>query len=122
MRVGSLVVLCALVGCGSARRGEPVAGPLALSEEGRRGQIVFMVHCEQCHPGGEAGLGPALTNTPPPVWLQRQQVRLGAGSMPAFGRDELAPDDLDALADYLRALRRHRPDRERLVAPSNAQR
>ena len=111
-----------LVGCGSARRGEPVAGPLALSEDAQRGHVVFDTWCEQCHPGGEAGIGPALTNVPTPVWLQRRQVRLGAGAMPAFGEDQIPPDDLDALADYLRALRRHRPDREELVAPSTAQR
>lgn len=103
-------LLLLLVGCGSQRRGEAIVGPLALAEaEAVQGRMVFMKRCESCHPGGEAGLGPALTNSPAPVWLAMSQVRIGAGAMPAFGKDQISPDDLSALAAWLRALKRHRP-------------
>ncbi len=107
----TLPVLLLLLACGSQRRGEPLVGPLPLSGEAVRGREVFMANCHSCHPGGEAGLGPTITASPSPVWLQRQQVRLGAGAMPAFGKSEISPEDLDAMASFLRALRHHRPSK-----------
>lgn len=92
----------------SARRSEPLVGPLPLSSpEIAEGRKVFMAHCHQCHPGGEAGLGPALNNKPLPAFAVRIQVRQGFGAMPAFHRDEISETDLDALLAYLKALRRH---------------
>jgi mono/diheme cytochrome c family protein len=102
-------VVMLLVACGTQRRGEPIAGPLPLDGQAVRGQQVFMAQCNGCHPGGEAGVGPAITNAPPPVWVQRVQVRLGAGAMPAFGRTEVSGTDLDAVAAYLHTLKHHRP-------------
>ena len=99
-----------LAGCAGRYGGEPIAGPLALSPEETRGRVVYAQHCQQCHPGGEAGLGPSIVGNPVPVWLQRQQVRLGAGAMPAFGRAEIPRDDLAAVSSYVRALKRHRRD------------
>ena len=79
----ALLAAVLLMGCGSSRRGEPFVGPLALeSRDIQRGQTSFMKHCHQCHPGGEAGLGPALTNKPLPMFLVRAQVRYGLGAMP----------------------------------------
>ena len=99
-------------GC-SARRGEPIVGPLAISEPGiARGQQVFMRECHQCHPGGEAGLGPAINNKPLPGFLIKLQVRNGLGAMPAFSRNEINPEDLDHLVDYLKALRNHSGNRQ----------
>jgi mono/diheme cytochrome c family protein len=97
--------LFVLLACGSQRRGEPIVGPLSLTPEEERGRAVYMVHCQGCHPGGEAGLGPTLTKSPAAVWMQRQQIRLGAGQMPAFGRDEIPKDDLDALCAFLKTLK-----------------
>jgi mono/diheme cytochrome c family protein len=53
------------------------------------GQQVFLTHCHQCHPGGEAGLGPALNNRPLPDFLTRMQVRGGIGVMPGFSEEEI---------------------------------
>ena len=106
---GILVIsgLLLTTGC-SARRGEPIAGPLAISQpEITRGQQVFMRECHQCHPGGEAGLGPAINNKPLPGFLIKIQVRNGLGAMPAFSQNEISPEDLDRLVDYLKALRNH---------------
>jgi|SRR5579884_633623 len=103
------VLLCTtMAACGSARRGEPIAGPIVLTTEtARHGQVVFMRNCYQCHPGGEAGLGPAINNKPLPQFLIRYQIRHGFGAMPAFTEDQLSSTDLTALLEYLQALRRH---------------
>jgi mono/diheme cytochrome c family protein len=103
----SAALVALLAGCAGRYGGEPIAGPLALSPQETRGRVVYAELCQQCHPGGEAGLGPSVVGNPVPVWLQRQQVRLGAGAMPAFGREEIARDDLKAIAAYIRALKRH---------------
>jgi mono/diheme cytochrome c family protein len=107
---GALALLAALAaGCGSARRGEPLAGPLAVAApEARRGEAVFMRHCHQCHPGGEAGLAPSINDKPVPGFMVKTQVRLGVGAMPGFSREEISPEALDDLVAYLAALRRHR--------------
>lgn len=95
-------------GCGSARRGVPIAGPLRLDEEAQRGERVFMAYCQKCHPGGEAGLGPALNDKPLPGFLIRYQVRHGLGVMPPHSKAEISPEALDDLVAYLVRLRRHR--------------
>lgn len=103
-----ILLLLSTTGCGSARRGEPIAGPISLTtDSARHGQQLFMKHCQQCHPGGEAGLGPAINNKPLPGFLIRFQVRHGYGAMPAFGEDQIAPKDIAALIEYLKALRQH---------------
>ena len=100
--IGSIMLSC------SARRSEPVVGPLPLSSpEIAEGRKVFMMHCHQCHPGGEAGLGPAINNKPLPAFAIRMQIRYGFRAMPAFYSDEISETELDALVTYLKALRRH---------------
>ena len=97
-----------LTGCGSALRSEPLKGPLALGTPSlQRGEAVFMEKCHQCHPGGEAGLGPALNNKPAPPFLIKTQVRKGLGDMPGFDERKIPDADLDALVDYMLALRGH---------------
>jgi mono/diheme cytochrome c family protein len=94
-------------GC-SARRGEPLHGPLDISDPAvARGQLVFMRECYQCHPGGDAGLGPAINNKPLPGFLMKFQVRNGLGAMPAFSQQEIASEELEDLVSYLKALRNH---------------
>lgn len=91
----------------SARRGEPLRGPLDLSDPRVvRGQAVYMENCNKCHPGGDAGLGPALNNKPLPGFLVRFQTRHGLGAMPSFGKGEIPDADLKDLVAYLKALRR----------------
>ena len=103
----ALALLAPLAAC-SARRSEPIAGPLPLaSAELRQGAIAFDRHCSHCHPGGEKGLAPAINNKPLPGFMIKLQVRHGAGTMPAFSERELPDEDLDALVRYLKALRRN---------------
>jgi cytochrome c5 len=96
------------IGCHSARRGEPIVGPLRITDPAvERGKIVFMQACNSCHPGGEGGLGPALNNKPAPRFLLKTQVRLGLGAMPAFDAHKIPPEQLDDLTQYLVAVRKH---------------
>ncbi|CAN5184400.1 hypothetical protein BH24GEM2_BH24GEM2_17020 [soil metagenome] len=111
-RAGTLALLAStlllLSGCGSARRGEPLRGTLAITHpQVAAGERVYMAKCQQCHPGGEGGLGPAINNKPLPGWLIKFQVRNGLGTMPAFSSAEIPAPELDALVDYLQTLRRH---------------
>lgn len=102
------------IGCGSARRSEPLVGEKPLpNAEIALGQRVFDVSCSQCHPGGEGGLGPALNNKSLPAWLIRFQVRNGLGVMPSFSSQQISGAELDALTRYMVWLRRQdpRPDR-----------
>jgi mono/diheme cytochrome c family protein len=94
------------MGCGRTRRGEPITEPLQ-SDDPRvaLGHRVFSQHCYQCHPGGAAGLAPAINNKPLPVGLMKTQVRQGLGLMPAFSKEEISDEELDGIIRYLKALR-----------------
>jgi mono/diheme cytochrome c family protein len=102
-----LVLSITLAAC-SARRGEPLYGPLPTTTAAvENGQQVFMRECHQCHPGGEAGLGPSINDKPLPGFLMRLQVRRGIGAMPAFSQNEISPQELDDLVLFLKELRHH---------------
>ncbi len=99
-----------LTACGTARRTEPLAPPLDLSDpKVAQGQAVFFQYCHQCHPHGQGGLGPAIVNKPLPEFLMKFQVRHGLGTMPSFGEEKIPPQELDALMEYLKAVRGNRP-------------
>ena len=102
----ALSALLAAAACGSARRGEPIAGQFVASEPAQsRGQIVFMQHCYKCHPGGEAGLGPSLNDKPLPKPVRKFQVRHALGVMPSFDQTRLSDKELEDLAAFLAVLR-----------------
>ena len=101
-----LILALAAAGCHSVRRGEPIVGPLQLTPNEQRGKIVFHQRCHQCHPFGEAGLGPALNNKPAPVFLMKTQVRAGLGAMPRFDTHIIPETDLNDLMAYVIALRK----------------
>lgn len=108
-RVGAALLLAAAAAAtaacsGSARRGEPLAGALVETEAAQsRGRLVFMQSCYKCHPGGEAGLGPALNN---------RRVRAAKVHYAA-----LKPHELQDLMAYLAVLRTHS---ERVQEPFEA--
>jgi mono/diheme cytochrome c family protein len=91
--------------CGDERKSEPLSGPIQLSPEEQRGQKVFMRNCNECHPGGEGGLGPPLNSIALPEPAIKTKVREKTGNMPSFSETALPPDDLDKLVDYLETLR-----------------
>lgn len=102
--ITALLALTALHGCGPARRGVPFGPPLQLTEQEERGQRLFMEHCNQCHPGGAAGLGPAINNKPLPGAAMHLQIRKGVGTMPAFPDSMLSDEQVGAIVAYLNKL------------------
>ena len=105
----ALAAICvSTIACGTARRREPLRVMPALDQRAARGQVVFMAKCHQCHPGGEAGLAPALNDKPFPEFLQKFQVRHGLGAMPSFSEAKISDEDLDALMKFLSVLKRSR--------------
>lgn len=73
----------------------------------KNGEKAFMIHCQKCHPGGEAGLGPALNSNPAPQFVKRFQMRHGLGVMPSFTKDEISKGDLKDISAYLKAWKRY---------------
>ena len=106
IRAATLALCLLLAACSTARRSEPVLGAVPVQDPALDpGRHVFAQHCHTCHPGGEAGLGPALNNKPLPRALIKFQVRHGLGAMPAFTEDHVSKAELDNLAAYVVALR-----------------
>ena len=94
----ALAAILAAAGCAPPRRGEPLAGPVVVTEAGQdRGRVVFQEHCYKCHPGGEAGLGPALTRRTLPWRVKRFHD---------FDRSRIDDKQLEDLTAYLNMLRR----------------
>jgi mono/diheme cytochrome c family protein len=94
-----------MVGC-TSRKSEPLAGPTKLdSVRLVNGQYAYNVNCYQCHPNGEAGVGPSLVDKPLPAFMVKAQVRDGGGAMPHFVEQQISDDYLDALVAYLERLR-----------------
>lgn len=108
-RLLSLLLLVPLLtACLPQRRDAPLVGELTgLTPRQERGRAVYMLNCQQCHPGGAEGLGPSLNDKPLPQLAIRAQVRAGLGAMPAFDASEISDADLAALADYVVRLRQH---------------
>lgn len=109
-RLISSLVFVSLCACGSARRGVPVAGPLQLSAEAKQGEVLFMRHCNQCHPNGEAGVGTAINNKSVPHPVMKLQIRNGVlGSMPSFPESVISDQDVDKILAFTDALEEHSP-------------
>ena len=108
VRPAAVALLSAMcVGCGSARRSEPIKGSVAINDPRvAHGRDVWMMRCNRCHPGGEAGLGPATNDKPLPEFLIATQIRTGLGAMPAFSEQELSDDDVAAVIAYMKTIRR----------------
>lgn len=100
--------LVLLTNC-SMRKSEPVKGKYftPVSEEVLNGERVYMMHCQKCHPGGEAGLGPSINANPAPQFIKRFQMRHGLGVMPSFKKDEISKADLRNISKYLKAWKRY---------------
>ncbi len=107
-RVGVLLGAALLVGTGCRHAQEVVKDVVPQTPSEKRGEHVFMVQCHQCHPGGEAGLGPEFKVKPLPKVLMKAQVRAGLGTMPAFGPEKIPDRELDDLMEYIEAIRRSR--------------
>lgn len=114
-RMGGWIAICIAfsgiaatfsAGCSSSRRDALVARQVNISSRQLEiGQRVFMYECNQCHPGGAAGLGPALNNKPIPGFVLRFQVRHGVGAMPKFDHSQISSESLSDLVLYVKTLR-----------------
>lgn len=97
-----LLICCTMVNLScSSRRSEPVKQKRFTTTDKQvlNGEKVFMIHCQKCHPAGEAGLGPAISSNPAPQFIKRFQVRHGLGVM----NGEISREDLRDNSDYLKA-------------------
>jgi len=92
-------------GCSSARKAEIPESQFQSDSQLTQGRIVFMHNCNQCHVLGGPGLGPAINDKPLPAAAIKTQVRVGAGAMPAFSKEDITDEQLDAAVKYLEALR-----------------
>ncbi len=102
-------VALAVFGCGTARRSVPIMGPIAHSDAGLHGKVLFMPECNQGQPGRGAALGPAINNKWIPDAAMKLQIRKGVlGSMPAFSDKELSDPDVDDILVYLNELRKRK--------------
>jgi mono/diheme cytochrome c family protein len=91
----------------SSRKSEPITGKNYKAEnaEVKNGETLYMQHCQKCHPGGEAGLGPALNSNPAPQFVKRFQMRHGLGVMPSFTKEEISKSGLRDISKYLTSLK-----------------
>lgn len=117
--LAALVVAAGIVplvsgGCASQQNSPPFAGaePKLDTAELKSGEVLFMRNCNQCHPGGAGGLGPALNNKPPPKGAIALVIRTGPGEMPRFTDADLTSDQVDAITEYVVALRHADDDAE----------
>ena len=68
------------------------------------GKTSFDSACGDCHPGGEADLGPALKGEKAPVAQMVKQIREGSGQMKPIGEDKLAEAEMKGLLVYLASI------------------
>jgi mono/diheme cytochrome c family protein len=101
----AIYVVVVTAACGYEHRGEPRAPELLPQNAATaRGEHLFQRFCYQCHPGGAAGVGPAINDKTLPKLAIKTQIRNGVGSMPAFGSDWLDDRQVDDIASYVQAL------------------
>jgi mono/diheme cytochrome c family protein len=104
--MGASCLVTTIQACRS-RHSEPLTGPLILSSEAKEGEVLYNMHCQKCHPLGEAGLGPAINSNPAPGFVKRFQVRHGLGVMPSFKKDEISAKQLTTIVKYMKARKKN---------------
>jgi mono/diheme cytochrome c family protein len=109
MKLLMLLAVCVagVLACGSSQRTQPLATAPSLSAAQQHGRVLFHKFCHQCHPHGEAGLGPGFNGNPAPLAAFRLQVRSGLGVMPAFPDAIIADAELDDLLAFVDFQREH---------------
>jgi len=101
----------ATIGCSSNHERTATISTADLRVDPRlaEGQRVFMAQCNQCHVGGQGGVGPSLNDKRIPGYYIKFQVRRAPGTMPKFSRNVISDQQLEDVIQYLRFLRNH-PD------------
>ena len=80
----------------------PLSADVPQKEAVQEGKVLYMQHCQKCHPDGEAGLGPSVYYVP--GFVKKYQVRHGIGAMPDFDESVISDEELDKIVLYLKAL------------------
>lgn len=98
--------------CSSRRINKEMASNQETDPKIIEGHNVFKQKCQSCHPNGESGVGPEITNTRVPKFLLKVRVRsraflLYTGRMPAFDKHEISPKELSSLVYYVKSLQRN---------------
>ena len=68
------------------------------------GKTSFDTACGDCHPGGDADLGPKLKGHAEPTANMVKQIRQGSGRMKPIGEDKLPESEMKGLLVYLSTL------------------
>ena len=100
----ALLSALGLAACDSG--GSSSGGPGTGTPIPRTGEMIFARYCNTCHPGGGRGVGPSLITEDYSEPEMRSIVRHGQKQMPGFGVQIISEDDLNALVDYVKGLRR----------------
>ena len=71
------------------------------------GKAVFTRYCQVCHPGPNAGAGPALRGLVPNRTDDqlRSVVRTGKNRMPGYGQKQISDEELTGLVAYMHTLK-----------------
>lgn len=83
---------------------KPANGAPAKAGDAAAGQTVFQQNCDGCHPGGNAGTGPALRGRGLTAERISTQVRNGGGGMPAFPPNRISDQQLADVVAYVMSL------------------
>lgn len=84
----------------------PASSPGQAAPASLPGQAKFEQNCGGCHPGGNAGVGPALRGPRSPADdTIARTVRNGREEMPAFPPDRLSDQDLADIIGYIHSLK-----------------
>lgn len=75
-------------------------GPIQ-STDAAGGKEKFEAFCGDCHPGGEADVGPSLIAEPHTPAKIRQQIREGSGKMRPFSEKRLSNADVETILAWL---------------------
>ena len=97
--VSILLVPIVMAACGDS--GGPGGSDVA------RGQQVYQRYCNVCHPGGNAGAGPAITVLAPRLSDDqiKAAIRQGKNRMPPYNERDIPEADLASLVSYIRTIK-----------------
>ncbi|MDB4975825.1 MAG: Cytochrome [Myxococcaceae bacterium] len=97
----------------AAEGAEPAAGgepALVISDQAEwdtllaSGKESFDNTCGNCHPGGDADLGPKISGHAESTAKMTKQIRKGSGRMAPIGEDKLPEAELKGLLVYLSSI------------------
>jgi mono/diheme cytochrome c family protein len=101
------------VGCAHKAAGPSATMPAATPLNNAsltQGQRTFMQYCNQCHVGGNGGIGPSFNDKWMPAFFIRFKVRHGIGKMPRFSDRAVSDTQLDDVIQYISYMKAHPHD------------